>query len=190
MRVSLSLISPSSFSFIFSNSWTVNSRLIFGLFLTFWAFSPNLKVDNVSGRCISCGEQVTIRVVFELPPRESRRIRVNLELRYGTCPCPFLSERAFITVPRFVRLRLIFFAYYKTFPSAPVLDIFYDPAKSIKKSLLVFDGPSGRAVCERVSCNIKCDLEECSFILVAAVIRFLWPWAINPLSSALSVTYL
>lgn len=76
----LSLISAFSiyiFSMIFCSSWTVSSLFILGLFFTLWAFYPNLNVDMVSARCISWGEHVTIKVVFEFPPRESLRILVN-----------------------------------------------------------------------------------------------------------------
>lgn len=147
MRLSFSVRSPSSFSTIFINYWTVNYLFIFGLFLIFCAFSPNRNVDMVYGRCISCGEQVTIRVVLEFPPKESFNIFVSLESRYGTWPYFFpLYESALITFPKLVRLKFIFFASSKTFPSAPVFDIFSDPAKSIKNSLLVFEAPSGMMV--------------------------------------------
>lgn len=143
----------------------------------------------VSARCISWGEQVTIRVVLEFPPSDSLSKRVNLEFLYGTWPCPpRLSDKALITVPKLVKLRLIFLASYSTFPSAPVFDIFSLPARSMRKSLLVLDGPSGRAVWERVSWKSRWEREECSFILVAQVIRFLCPCAISALNSPLSPT--
>ena len=44
----------------------------------------------------------------------------------------FFYAKFFITLPKFVKDKFIFFAYYSTLPSAPVLDIFYDPAKSTK----------------------------------------------------------
>lgn len=182
-RASLMARSPYSFSLILMSSCTVSSRLIFGLFFTFCAFYPKRRVEIVSAKCISWGEQVTIRVVFELPPKDSLRSLVNLELRYGTWPFPpRLSDKAFITVPKLVKLRLIFLAYSSTFPSAPVFDIFSLPARSMRKRRLVLEGPSGRAVCERVSWKSRWEREECSFILVAQVMRFLCPWAISALS--------
>jgi len=82
---------------------------------------------------------VTIRVVLEFPPSESFNILVSLESLYGTWLFYPLSESALMTLPKFVKLRLIFLASSRTLPSAPVFDIFSDPAKSIRKSLLVFE---------------------------------------------------
>jgi len=44
---------------------------------------PNLKVDNVSVSLKEDGEQLIIKVVLELPPRDSCKIRVSLLSRYG-----------------------------------------------------------------------------------------------------------
>jgi len=43
---------------------------ILGLFLIFLAEIPNLKDEIVYGILFGCGEQVTIKVVFELPPKD------------------------------------------------------------------------------------------------------------------------
>jgi hypothetical protein len=52
-------------------SWaTVSYLLIYGLFLIFLAETPNLNDEMVSPILLICGEQVTMRVVFELPPSD------------------------------------------------------------------------------------------------------------------------
>ena len=98
----------SSFSIIFCSSSTVSSRFILGLFLIFCAFYPNLKVEIVYEIWISWGEQVTIKVVLEFPPKESFIILVNFDYLYGTWV--ILYERLLITLPKLVKDRLIFFA--------------------------------------------------------------------------------
>lgn len=47
-------------------------------------------------------------VVLQLPPRESSRMRVSLESRYGTWPRPLASVSALMTLPRALRDWLIF----------------------------------------------------------------------------------
>jgi len=42
-----------------------------GLFLIFFALAPNLRVEIVSSSLKLEGEQVMIRQVLELPPRDS-----------------------------------------------------------------------------------------------------------------------
>ena len=49
------------------------------MFLIFLARSPNRSVPMVSCKLNSDGEQVMIRVVFELPPMESWSILVSTE---------------------------------------------------------------------------------------------------------------
>ena len=44
-----------------------------------FALTPNFKVDIVSAKLYILGEQVTIKVVLELPPKVSYKILVNLE---------------------------------------------------------------------------------------------------------------
>jgi hypothetical protein len=74
--------------------------------------------------------------VFEFPPNESLMMRVSFESRKGTNL--MFSANALITIPRHVNERLIFWASFSTFPSALVFDIFSEPAKSIRNSLLTF----------------------------------------------------
>jgi hypothetical protein len=45
--------------------------LILGLFLIFLAEIPNRKDEIVSAMLFGWGEHVTIKVVFELPPKDS-----------------------------------------------------------------------------------------------------------------------
>ena len=93
-----------------------------------------------------------------------------------------------MTLPKFVKLRLIFLASSRTLPSAPVFDIFSDPAKSIRKSLLVFEELSRLLNWLTESKKMRWDLEECSFMLVAQVILFFWPYVMIRASSYLSLT--
>lgn len=72
----------SSFYAFYSICWsspTVSYLFIFALLLTFFALTPNLKVETVSCKFVGCGEQVITRVVLELPPRDSCRILVSLD---------------------------------------------------------------------------------------------------------------
>ena len=59
---------------------------------------PNKRVERVSSRLYSDGEQQIIIDVLQFPPRESFKIRVILESRYGTCFFP--SARAEMTLPK------------------------------------------------------------------------------------------
>jgi hypothetical protein len=61
------------------NSATVSYLFIFGVFFIFFAEIPNLSVEIVSARLLGCGEQVTIKVVFELPPKDYCNTRVSFE---------------------------------------------------------------------------------------------------------------
>lgn len=58
--------------------------------------------------------------VFELPPKESCRRRVNFELRYGICVL-FPSTNALMTFPNTDKDKLIFVASFKRMPVACVL---------------------------------------------------------------------
>ena len=62
-----------------------SSVLTRALFLIDLARIPKRSVDSVSASLYDDGEQLMISVVRELPPRDSCRIRVSLESRYGTC---------------------------------------------------------------------------------------------------------
>ena len=77
--------------------------------------------------------------VLELPPRLSLSSLVSVDSLKGTLPP---SPRAWITRPRTVRDRLIFFASSKTLPVAPVLAIRSEPARSTRLSLAFFFDPS------------------------------------------------
>ena len=79
----------------------------------FLARAPNLSVLSVSASLNGWGEQVMIRSVFELPPSDSESILVSFDSLYGIC-YTFLSVRATITLPRVVKLLLMFFASSST----------------------------------------------------------------------------
>jgi hypothetical protein len=72
---------------------------------------------------LGCGEHVTIKVVLEFPPKDSWRTLVSLLSRYGTW-VDFPSVKAFITLPRAVKLTFIFLASSSSFPYAPVFPTF------------------------------------------------------------------
>lgn len=62
-----------------------SSWLTRAVFLIDFARIPNRRVDKVSASLYAEGEQLMIRVVRELPPSDSCRIRVSFESRYGIC---------------------------------------------------------------------------------------------------------
>ena len=124
-------ISYSAFSNSLRSSGMVYSLLTFALFLIERALWPKRQVESVSWSLKGLGEQVTIRHVFELPPRDSLSIRVSFDSRYGICEI-FLSVKALITLPNVVRDWLILFASSRVYPSAPVFAILSEPAKSTK----------------------------------------------------------
>lgn len=85
-----------------------------------------------------------------------------------------------MTIPKQLKLRLIFLHYVSLFPSAPVTLTLYEPAKSTKFNLatfnsLKFDSSSTYLICSIVIMKTACDLEEDSFMLVLAVALDLAP---------------
>ena len=133
MVISCSSMSFSAFSSNFFNSGIVYSLLTFALFLILRARYPNLSVLNVSCSLKGCGEHVMTRHVFEFPPRDSDKILVNFDSRYGIW-WTFLSVSALMTLPSVVKLLLIILASSRVYPAAPVFEIFSEPAKSTRYS--------------------------------------------------------
>lgn len=131
MYLSLVWISFSARSRRVRSYGTVISLLIFGVFLIFFAEIPNRRVDIVSEMLLGWGEQVTIKLVFEFPPKDSWRTLVSLLSLYGIW-VDFPSVRELITFPKVVKLALIFLASSNVFPYAPVLEIFSLPARSTR----------------------------------------------------------
>lgn len=62
-----------------------SSALTRAVFLIDFARIPKRSVESVSDSLYDEGEQLMIRVVREFPPKDSCRIRVSLESRYGIC---------------------------------------------------------------------------------------------------------
>lgn len=62
-----------------------SSALTRAVFLIDLARIPKRSVESVSDSLYDEGEQLMIRVVREFPPKDSCRILVNLESRYGIC---------------------------------------------------------------------------------------------------------
>ncbi len=62
-----------------------SSALTRAAFLMDFARMPKRRVERVSASLYDDGEQLMMSVVRELPPRDSCRIRVSLESRYGMC---------------------------------------------------------------------------------------------------------
>ena len=113
---------------------------IWGLFFIFYAFDPYLRVLRDSCLFWTCGETVTIMHVFELPPRESARIRVSLDSRYGKC-WAYGSLNAFIRRPRVDKLWLILLASASPVPWASVLAQRSEPARSTSWSFPILLHP-------------------------------------------------
>lgn len=63
----------------------------FLLFFIFLALTANFIVDRLSCKSVFDKEQVVIMEVFVSVARESFKIRVSFELRYGTCSEPLVS---------------------------------------------------------------------------------------------------
>lgn len=76
-----------------------------------------------------------------------------------------------ITNPKHDKLVLIFLASSKTFPVAPVYEIFSHPARSIKKSLPVLADKSIKLFYVIDIINTKWERDDLSFILVALTER-------------------
>ena len=62
-----------------------SSALTRAVFLIDFARMPKRSVESVSDSLYDEGEQLMIKVVREFPPKDSCRIRVSLESRYGIC---------------------------------------------------------------------------------------------------------
>ena len=65
--------------------------------------------------------------------KESLRMRVNFELRYGIWSEPLVKECT--TLPKQDNDRFIFFVYSRVLPIALLFLTFSEPAKSMKQSL-------------------------------------------------------
>lgn len=70
MYLSFVWMSFSALSRRVRSSGTVISLLILGVFLIFLAEIPNRRDEMVSARLLGWGEQVTIKLVFEFPPKD------------------------------------------------------------------------------------------------------------------------
>ena len=92
-----------------------------------WANRIVLKVSSIWDRWRL---QVTMRVVWLLPPRDSFNNRVSFESRYGTCGAFFAM--ALMTLPSVERLAFIFFASSRADPWAKLLETRSEPARSTR----------------------------------------------------------
>ena len=57
--------------------------LTFALSSIFLAFAAKLRVESVSEKYFGSEETVASRIVLEFPPKESFKILVKIEFRYG-----------------------------------------------------------------------------------------------------------
>ena len=85
-----------------------------------------------------------------------------------------------MTIPKQLKLKLIFLHYVSLFPSAPVTLTLSEPAKSTRfnfatLSSLQFPNSYAYLICSMVIMKTPCDLDEDSFILVLAVALDLAP---------------
>ena len=127
----------------------------------------------VSAILYKAGEHVTIKVVFELPPKVSLNILVNYEFLYGIKSK--FSVKALITLPSHNNDLFINFASSKAYPVAPVFVIFSLPARSIKYNLplLILFSITSFYITD-INVTI-CDLDDTSFILVRPIFLFETP---------------
>ena len=95
-----------------------------------------------------------------------------------------------ITRPRVTRLRLMFLASFKVWPSAPVFAIRSEPARSTRYRVPVLQEPSMLLTIMIVMMKRQCEREDASFILVDAVALFLDPFFIVSITSNALLTYL
>lgn len=133
-----------------------------------------------------------IMYVLEFPPRLSCRILVNLEFLNEINWESFLSvERADMTFPSSRSPKFILIPSFIVAPVVPVFFILSDPARSTKKNLAVMNPSSDywRECCSIKIVNIAWDLEEESFMRVAAVVRLMLPLSRRASIPADSLTY-
>lgn len=147
------------------------------MLLALWA---NFKEDKDSWKASGAGEIIVNIVVLQFPPKLSLNKRVSKEFLYGIWAGVLFSVKAEITIPKQLKLLLIFLHSSSLFPEAPVTLTLSDPAKSTKFSLatLIYF-PSlwvtFSLICSIVMIKTAWDLEESSFILVLAVALDLAP---------------
>ena len=79
----------------------------FALFLIVFALDAKYKVCMLSSLCLLSLDAVHKRVVFEEPPNESFKIKVNFEFLKGICLHPGVVKDI-ITIPNVVKLWFIF----------------------------------------------------------------------------------
>lgn len=96
-------------------------------------FHPNSHDVGSRWQSILVRSDIVTSDVLQYPYKESWRIRVNFESRYGMCSRPW--ERDCTTWPRHESEELIFLASSRVSPLAPVLATFSDPARSTRLSL-------------------------------------------------------
>lgn len=157
------------------SSFTVTS------FLIIFARLANSKVDWVSLIWKFEGLMLAIIRVRLLPPREFLRIKVSLLSLYGIWVVDFFSVKALITLPRAERDLLILPASLSLSPYACVSLVLSDPARSIMWKVDDFTEhiPFSNDLLSMCVDNTECDLELCSFILVAPTCLFLVPNSIK-----------
>mmetsp|Transcript_4463 Transcript_4463/g.20026 ORF Transcript_4463/g.20026 Transcript_4463/m.20026 type:complete len:356 (+) Transcript_4463:662-1729(+) len=178
----------SSRSYFRRRDFWSRSSLIRAVFLMCLARLANLSVESDSVKDSSAGEIIAIIVVLQLPPRESSRMRVSFESRYGMCGRPFGSVKALMTLPSALSDWLIFFDSSSLVPVAPDSRTRSLPARSTRLSLPTLNDcrssvwPASSVSLEFSTMIMKtaCDREESSFIRVAPVVRCDAPLSINP----------
>jgi len=110
------------------------------LFLISFTLCANFNDWRLSSEWNASRLMVHMRQVLEFPPRLSFKRCVSFESRNGTYFSPFVN--ALMTLPRDVKLWLIFLACSKISPVAPDFPILSDPAKSTRLSFAFLIEPS------------------------------------------------
>mmetsp|Transcript_9466 Transcript_9466/g.31374 ORF Transcript_9466/g.31374 Transcript_9466/m.31374 type:complete len:221 (-) Transcript_9466:1-663(-) len=149
----------------------------------------NRSVLMASSRFSFSHRTVTTIAHWQFPPRESCRMRVSLESRYGTREAP-LDASTDTTDERASREMLIRFASSLRIasdegPASTAADFLEDsmPARSHRVSR-PYGSPSRSTTC---SATMPWPREERGFICIAATTRLLSPLAIRRITSALSL---
>mmetsp|Transcript_42841 Transcript_42841/g.114654 ORF Transcript_42841/g.114654 Transcript_42841/m.114654 type:complete len:214 (-) Transcript_42841:600-1241(-) len=159
-------------------SWGSTSSLTLTALATHATRCAKRHVLILSSICLRSGFMVAIMEVLQLPPSESRRTDVIIELRYGMCSLSLPLDRscsATMTISRKCRLLLMYLLSLSSSPPALVLYTRSDPARSTRCSLdrRMMSVPTLVAVMKTV--KMQWEREEASFMGVSDVCRVVSP---------------
>mmetsp|Transcript_8480 Transcript_8480/g.16060 ORF Transcript_8480/g.16060 Transcript_8480/m.16060 type:complete len:287 (-) Transcript_8480:423-1283(-) len=176
LRTASSMPSPAMSAARRAASTVTVTSLTVHVVSTRMARAANSSVLTVSWQDSMDGLQHTRRLVLQLPPTESSRMRVSFESRKGTCF--FLSARACTTLPKASSEALMLAASLSPAPVTPLRLTRSDPARSTTVSLpmvaCIFTAPPpalasvARGRLAILIWNTECERLDALFILVSA----------------------